>query len=248
MISISIVSHGQGGLVKELLADLARISQETHFEVILTKNIPEQFPFDINAYPYSIKVIENSAPKGFGGNHNQAVMDALGSYFCVMNPDIRLTENPFPNLLPILENENVGIVAPQVVGVNGTLEDSVRWFPTPLSLAAKFFGVNDGRFPIPQDGNPYTADWVGGMFMLFRSENYRLVHGFDESYFLYYEDVDICTRMWKKGRTVVANSGVFVTHDARRTSRHDARYIRWHIESMARYLIKHSWRLPRISH
>lgn len=248
MISISVVSHAQGGLVHMLLSDLAGISRETNFEVILTKNIPEQLPFAIDAYPFSVRLIENQAPKGFGANHNQAFISASGTYFCVMNPDIRLTENPFPKLLPTLGNENVGIVAPQVVGTNGAVEDSVRRFPTPLGLIAKLFGLNDGRYSVPRNGKPYWADWVGGMFMLFRSDIYRLLNGFDESYFLYYEDVDICTRMWKMGWQVVANPKVLVTHDARRTSRHDVRYIMWHIESMARYFIKHCWRLPRTSH
>ncbi|MCK9607880.1 MAG: glycosyltransferase family 2 protein [Methylomonas sp.] len=247
MISISVVSHGQGTLVLQLLSDLTSVSHEASFEVILTKNIPEQFPFAVDEYPFSISVIENSAPKGFGANHNQAFMRALGTYFCVVNPDIRMAENPFPKLLSVLENKNVGIVAPQVVDPGGSLEDSVRRFPTLLSLVAKLFRINDGRYSVPQDGKPYSADWVGGMFMLFRSDNYRLLKGFDESYFLYYEDVDICTRMWKTGRRVVANPEVLVIHDARRTSRHSLRYIMWHIESMLRYLIKHCWCLPRTS-
>lgn len=247
MISISVVSHGQGALVYQLLSDLAQISRETGFEVILTKNIPEQLPFAIDGYPFSIKVIENNSPKGFGANHNQAFMSALGEYFCVVNPDIRIAEEPFPRLLSTLTNENVGIVAPQVVDPDGVLEDSVRRFPTPLSLMAKLFRINDGRYSVPHDGKPYAADWVGGMFMLFRTEDYKLVNGFDEAYFLYYEDVDICTRLWKKGRQVMANPSVLVTHDARRTSRHDLRYVMWHIESMARYLLKHCWRLPRTS-
>lgn len=248
MISISVVSHAQGSLVRQLLSDLAGISREIEFEVILTKNIPEQFPFAIDEYPFFVRLIENQVPKGFGANHNQAFLNASGRYFCVLNPDITLTENPFPKLLPTLGNENVGIVAPQVKGTNGVIEDSVRRFPTPLSLIAKLFGLNDGRYAVPQDGSPYQADWVGGMFMLFRSDIYRRLKGFDEAYFLYYEDVDICARMWKAGLRVVAIPDASVTHDARRASRHDARYIKWHIESMARYFFKHCWCLPRTSH
>ncbi len=243
MISISIVSHGQAELLSALLVDLARISNQSSFEVILTKNIPEQFIFATDGFPFPLRVIENKHPKGFGANHNAAFQHAIGSYFCVMNPDIRIHENPFTSLLSVI-NADVAVVAPLIVAPDGRVEDSVRRFPTPFNLFAKLLGISDGRYSVPNHGKPYPADWVGGMFMLFVSEAYKAVKGFDEAFFLYYEDVDICTRLWKVQRRVLANPQVSVMHDARRTSRHNLRYIAWHFESMLRYLIKHWLRLP----
>lgn len=243
-ISISIVSHDQGNLVGALLDDLARYGDPARIEVILTKNVPERLPFVAEDAPYPIRGVENVVPKGFGANHNAAFRLARGEWFCVMNPDIRLNGNPFPVLLKEIERQDAAVISPAVLSSTGQLEDSVRRFPTPLSLAGKVLGRNDGRYPFVIGDETFSADWVGGMFMLFRSEDYRRVGGFDEDFFLYYEDVDICARLWKAGRRVLACPRAQVIHDARRTSRRDLRYMRWHAASLARYLGKYWLRLP----
>jgi hypothetical protein len=243
MISISIVSHGQGHLVSKTLADLSRFSGA--IEVFLTKNIPESLPFSAQDFPYPVTVVENAVPKGFGANHNAAFRVAHGEWFCVMNPDIRLPDNPFPVLLEEIQTQRAAVIAPAVLSPAGEVEDSVRRFPTPFSLVGKILGGSDGRYAFKVGEKTFVADWVGGMFMLFRSADYRRVGGFDEGFFLYYEDVDICTRLWKAGGRVLACPGAQVVHDARRASRRKLRYMRWHVSSMARYLGKHWLRLPK---
>ncbi len=245
LISISVVSHGQGTLVSEALADLAHFVDSVPIEVILTTNIPEQLPFAVDDFPYPVRNVENASPKGFGANHNAAFRLAKEKWFCVMNPDIRMPENPFPLLIEEIERQQAAVIAPAVLSPEGKIEDSIRRFPTPCSLAGKMLGRGDGRYPFAVGGETFSADWVGGMFMLFRAEDYQRVGGFDEGFFLYYEDVDICTRLWQAGRRVLACPKVQVVHDARRTSRRDFRYMRWHAASMARYLGKHWLRLPK---
>jgi GT2 family glycosyltransferase len=83
------------------------------------------------------------------------------------------------------------------------------------------------------------------MFMLFSTEDYKAIGGFDEKFFLYYEDVDICIRLWKSGRSVMVDPDVQVVHDARRTSHKSWRFMRWHVASMIRFFWKHWGRLPR---
>jgi GT2 family glycosyltransferase len=192
-------------------------------------------------------VIKNPSAQGFGANHNGAFRQASGEWFCVMNPDIRLSSNPFPLLLAEIERLQGAVIAPITVSPLGQCEDSVRHFPTLLSLAKKAIGVGDGRYHYALGDGTFPADWVGGMFMLFQSDAFRKVGTFDEGFFLYYEDVDICARLWKMGCKVLACPGAAVIHDAQRTSRRKARYMRWHASSMARYFAKHWLRLPRAS-
>ena len=248
MISISIVSHGQGELVGQALADLARFPVPLHAEIVLTLNIPETLPFAVEDFPYPVKVVENASPKGFGANHNAAFRLAQGEWFCVMNPDIRVSENPFPVLLGEIARLSAAVIAPAVLTPAGQVEDSIRHFPVPFTLACKMLGCSDGRYPFTIGDETFAADWVAGMFMLFRAEDYRSVAGFDEGFFLYYEDVDVCTRLWKAGRRVLACPKVQVIHDARRASRRNLRYMRWHVGSMVRYLGKHWLRLPNKAH
>lgn len=244
MISISIVSHGQGSLVNEVLSDIARFADAGRFEVLLTKNIPERLPFSVEDFPYPIRLVENVTPKGFSANHNAAFRLAKGEWFCVMNPDIRMPANPYPLLVEEIEQQHAAVIAPAVLSPAGQFEDSIRRFPTPFSLARKMLGRSDGRYSFAVGDVTFAPDWVGGMFMLFRAADYRRVGGFDEGFFLYYEDVDICARLWKAGRCVLACPKVQVIHDARRASRRNLRYMRWHMGSMARYLSKHWLRKP----
>jgi hypothetical protein len=76
------------------------------------------------------------------------------------------------------------------------------------------------------------------MFMLFRSDAYREVGGFDERFFLYYEDVDICRRLLARGYRCVFQPEASVIHDARRASRRDLRLMSIHAASAARYLTR----------
>lgn len=244
VISISVVSHGQGGLVADFLSDLAAVGDATRFEVILTRNIPERLPFSVGDFPYPVKIIENDTPKGFGANHNAAALLVEDKWFCVINPDVRMPEDPFPQLLTEIEQHNAAVIAPVVLSPNGQIEDSIRRFPTPTFLALKMLGKKSGRYPFKLGDDTFAADWVGGMFMLFRAEDYRRIGGFDEDFFLYYEDVDICARLRKAGHEVLACPKAQVIHEARRASHHNLRYTRWHIASMVRYLGKHWLGLP----
>lgn len=245
MISVSIVSHGQAALAKSLIEDLVRCCEGSDIELILTLNLPEELCLSEPVLDFPLKIIRNTMLLGFGANHNQAFERASGEYFCVLNPDISLLDNPFPVLVTEIMRKPAGVIAPAVFTPFGGLEDSVRRFPTPRSLAAKLLGRGDGHYGFAAGDATFTADWLGGMFMLFRSDDFRAVGGFDEAFFLYYEDVDICARLWRAGRLVLACPKAQVIHDARRASRNSWRYRRWHAASVIRYFIKYWGRLPR---
>lgn len=243
-LSISIVSHGQAELVERLLRDIDSQCADTRFEVLLTLNVPEIFPFEPTDFGYPIRVIRNPTPKGFGQNHNAAFSKAKGRYFCVLNPDIRLHGDPFPALFLELADSRVGVSAPRIEDGDGNLEDSARKFPTPFELMGKLFG---GRSAIhdKQGAVAHTPDWLAGMFLLFPREAYAKVGGFDERYFLYYEDVDICLRLRLAGYQVRLCDAVTAIHEARRSSRHNPKYMYWHLSSMLRFFLSSPYRKMR---
>lgn len=241
LVTISVVSHGQEELVTNLLGDLASCSQ---FSVILTHNLSGAVISIPDSLEARIQVIRNATPKGFGANHNAAFRHCTTPYFCVLNPDIRLSEDPFPKLLACLLDSHVALVAPAVLNTRGEIEDSSRDFPTIWGLLLKAMGGTDGRLKYSLNDPPQRPDWVAGMFLLLRSEAFRSLDGFDEGFHLYYEDVDLCARLRKKGHDLLLCPAVRVVHDARRTSHRDLRYLVWHFSSMSRYFIKHLGRLP----
>jgi N-acetylglucosaminyl-diphospho-decaprenol L-rhamnosyltransferase len=234
-VSISIVSHNQIDLVVPLIQDLMTVCGGTRFELILTLNIPEELPFSENSYLAPIKIVRNRAPQGFGENHNQAFGLAKGNFFCVLNPDVRINQDPFPALVACLKEASIGVVSPHVRGEDGTTENSFRKFPTFKRIVDRLLFQKMGQITLTGDHVIYP-DWIAGMFMLFPRQIFKQVHGFDERYFLYYEDVDICGRLRLLDYVVAVCPEAEVTHYAQRTSHRNARYLRWHLKSMCRFL------------
>lgn len=240
-VCVSIVSHGHGAMVERLvnaLLDCPEVGQ-----IILTLNVPESLVVPEAA---RITLVQNAVRKGFGANHNSAFASCAQPFFCPMNPDIELPVNPFPELLKFALDTDAELIAPLVVSPQGVVEDSLRRFPTVSSLLFKVFGLGDGRYAVVEGGAEFFPEWVAGMFMLFRSKAFASLGGFDENYFLYYEDVDICARAWWHGFRVVASPKVKVIHDARRDSRRSVRHMRWHVQSMARFFFRFWGRLPKV--
>lgn len=235
-IHLSIVSHGQGAIVLNLLNDLKISAKNNVLVVTLTLNIDETLPFDTEDFPFPIRITTNTVPKGFGENHNSAFHKFHDDsyHYCVINPDIRFYQDPFSALILCLKNTSASLVAPLVLGESGEIEDSIRHFPTPLKILCKVIGrCKGGDYEIYN--KPVFPDWVGGMFMLFPSDIFKQLGGFNEKYFLYYEDVDLCARLRLRGHEVVACPEVKVIHEARRDSHRRFKYLKWHLVSMARF-------------
>ena len=233
-VTISIVSHGQMALVLPLLQDLDAIHHTTPLHVVLTLNVPEDLPCVPEDFAFSLQIMRNSQPLGFGANHNRAFSQAQGGIFCVLNPDIRITQNPFPDLLKACADPHTGLAAPAIYSPSGQLEDSARKFPTPWRIAHRVLTRRRTR----DYAAPTTVlhpDWVAGMFLLLRTTVYRQLGGFDERYFLYYEDVDLCARARLAGLEIVQLALPGVIHNAQRASHRDPKYLRWHVGSMLRF-------------
>lgn len=236
---ISIVSHGQAGLVRALLNDLNTWERESRIQVILTLNLPETLPFDTDGFSFPLHVIHNSRAQGFGANHNAAFrctdLERNFASYCVLNPDIRLNSMVFSALRRALgAHADTALVAPRVVNNEGIVENSARRLPTPLGILRK--GIHLALTGHPPEEDPFAhPDWVAGMFMLLRADAFAAVGGFDERYHLYYEDVDLCCRLRLAGYDIALVDAATVVHDARRTSHRNLRYARWHLASMLRF-------------
>jgi GT2 family glycosyltransferase len=241
MITISVVSHGHGAMLAKLLEQVLAFPEIE--QVIVTLNIPEsiQLPKDRR-----IILIQNQEPKGFGVNHNYAFTKSKSSHFCVLNPDIAFDLNPFPYLLGSLLDAQVGLVAPIIKNEAGSIEDSIRTFLTPMSILRRRLLGHREVYQFKESDPNFCVEWVGGMCMLFPSSAYAAINGFDEQYFMYVEDADICTRLWLSGYKVLACPSAAVIHDARRASRKNWQHFRWHITSLMRYFWKYTGRLPRL--
>ena len=242
-VSISVISHGHAQLIASLLSDVAA-HVRTPIEVILTLNLPERLPFEPARFDFPLRIVENAVPKGFAANQNAAFHLSRGGFFCVLNPDIRIERDPFPELLKCLRNRSVGVAAPLIRNPEGSIEDSARRFPTPASILRKAL-LRGTEVDYQITDETIYPDWVAGMFMVFPREVFAALGGFDERYFLYYEDVNLCARLTLAGKRVALCPSALAVHDARRQSLRSLRYMLWHLSSMMRYFVFWAGHLAR---
>jgi N-acetylglucosaminyl-diphospho-decaprenol L-rhamnosyltransferase len=223
MITISIVSHGQKELVHALLMDLAALKSTLVSHIVLTHNsTDDRLTFSKITTTAKMTQIFNNVPKGFGANHNAAFASSSGPYFAVLNPDIRITDDPFPKLIHSLENHSVDLIAPKILNADLTIADSARSLYTPW---------NSLKGILKKDRLVAQPAWLAGMFMLYTSTSFKSLAGFDEKFFMYVEDVDICARLVLSGRLLRYEPAVSVIHDARRENRKSLRHLKWHLRS-----------------
>lgn len=228
-VTLSVISHEQHGMVDVLLATLAGIDAPELARIVITQNLPEPTAAASGLDLPPIQIVRNPRPRGFGANHNSVFGHVDTEYFAIVNPDISLTHNPFPPLLEALRG-GAGVAAPAVIEPDGTTADSARSLLTPWELVAR-------RLPGYRPP-PYPA-WFAGMFLVFRSDAFAEVGGFDERYFMYCEDFDICARLRLAGWPLAFVREASVVHSAQQLSHRSLSYLRWHVASLTR-----TWRSP----
>lgn len=252
---MSIVSHGHGEQVALLLAQLAQLPAGSVQGVVLTLNAPSlDVGPALNAVlgnaalleRLNLQLLRNPKPLGFGANHNQAFKHARATLglpdtgvFCVVNPDIELV-NPWPGALPhhallpsllaTLAPPEVGMAYPAQLDAAAVALDFERVLPTPQAIFLRQLGWEPGVEP---GRAPQAPDWVSGAFMAFKVDVFAGLGGFDERYFLYGEDVDICLRLQLAGYKLSRASASVIHHTHRQTLR-NLRHLSWHVQSLLR--------------
>lgn len=238
-ILISIVSHGQGNLIKELFRDLNKIKVHESIElsVVLTLNKKEDESFIKSLKKIPLKVIYNQSQKGFGENHNQAFLKSKCDYFLILNPDVRIG---YINLQKLIANAGTNsLVSVKVLNSKNEIENSFRDFPTIKGTIKRLFiksiikSPNKGKIL-------FHVDWIAGMFIFTSATLFKDLNGFDQNYYMYYEDVDLCFRAQKKSCECIVDFSQHIYHDAQRDSHQNVRYLFWHLSSMFRFFIKRS--------
>ena len=236
-ITISIVSHGQLALVLPLLEQLDRYSRAVIDKVLLTLNIPEADLLAGRSWGFEVERIENASPKGFGANHNQAFERCGTEWFLVLNPDIRFDSDVLSPLLAQAAPD-AGLLTPRILEPGKTEPEPHRALLTPLEIVGR---KKSGYV------RPAVPAWIPGLFMLFRSEAYRRVGGFDEKFFMYGEDFDICARTRLAGWKLQVGENLLARHDAQRESHRSRKYLYWHVTSLLKVWLSASfWRYLRL--
>ena len=232
-VAVSVVSHGHGSVLQPLLWALAAGVQAGVSgvrRVVLTLNLPESPPVPpLGGWPFVLQIVHNARPVGFGANHNRALSGATEPFVCVLNPDVVLASgDPFAALVQTAALPGTGCAYPVQVDAQGRLQDSERELPTPQALwHRRALGRQEVR-----------VDWVNAACLVLPQPVWQAIGGFDECYFMYCEDVDLCLRLRLAGLALV-RAPVQIEHSGQRASHRRWAHLRWHLGSLLRL-----WRSP----
>jgi len=252
MVSVCVVNWRTANETIKLAASLEAGAGGLPFELCVVDNDSGDGSVERigEAVPWAI-VVRMGRNAGFGSGINRAVAEARGEYLFILNPDTTVSAGAIHRLVEFLDaSPEVALAAPLMVDAHGTRHASARRFPT--VGAAIFRNTFMGRlFP----GNRYTheylmddlatdrpteVDWVSGSAMMIRRSDFEAVGGFDEGFFMYCEDIDLCKRLWGSGRKVVFVPDARVEHKIGASSdKVQGPMILAHHRSMLRYYRKH---------
>jgi hypothetical protein len=244
VLSLSIVSHGDSMPLRELLDSLVAFESLDRIQLIVTDNLCSDLTDPAPQGWQSVEVLRPPRPRGFAANHNAAFERAVGTYFCVLNPDVRLIEPVFNDLMAHLAVQDAEMTAPVLADSRGEIQDSFRGLPTPREILRRRLSVR-GATILPTDGRPIRPDWIAGMFMLMRSSTFSGLGGFDPHFRMYFEDVDLCTRLRLSGGRILVDPAKRVLHDPRRRSRRPGQHFLWHTQSAVRFFVSDVYQRAR---
>jgi N-acetylglucosaminyl-diphospho-decaprenol L-rhamnosyltransferase len=258
LVSFITVNYRTPHFIRHLLQGIEAAHLGFSYEYFVVDNgshdetaqlVKEQFPW--------VKLITLPENKGLGAANNLALAEARGEYVMHLNPDLTIFSGELEKWLAWHQSASeVGISGPRIINPDGTDQDSCYRFHTLLTPLYRrtFFGktwwgkkaihhflMKDSNRQVEQE-----VDWVLGAAMLIRKDLLDQIGGFDERFFLYFEDADLCRRAWKAGKRVMFTPAAKVVHYHQRESRtrfawqiFTNKLARVHLASGIKFLLKY---------
>jgi len=224
-LSIVTIHYHCADVLQGLLDSAQTLGPLPEVEWIIIDHSPEvpplserlRFPGNLD----SVRVIENSQQKGFGDGCNRGARNSDGEVLFFLNPDCRFQGGSILHCVDrLLKEEKTGALSPLLMTPKGRPEFSFNRFPGLLSEARlRSERILGDRFAFVQRAinrrfkEPRWVDWVTGGALFTRRETFFQVGGFDEEFFLYFEDSDLCKRMHDAGYRVGFDPGFTLIHD-----------------------------------
>jgi GT2 family glycosyltransferase len=257
-LAVVVVNHNAGTFLAGCLSSIYGAAGDLTLDVVLVDNASTDGSTEgaADGHP-SLRVLANRANRGFAAAANQGVGATSAPFVFLLNPDAEITGGSLPALVKVAaDRKGTAILGPLVRNSDGSIQASARKVPGLVeSLGHAFLGPFS---PNNRFSRAYTmaewdrssereVEWVSGCAMLIRRDAFDAVGGFDEGYFMYVEDVDICTRLRQAGWSVLFSPELEVVHETGVSARKRSRRLAFeHSRSIYRYFSKHRARGPAV--
>ncbi|MFC1612615.1 glycosyltransferase family 2 protein [Patescibacteria group bacterium] len=223
-LSIIIVNWNTRQLLDNCLCSIYKETSDLVFEIFVVDNASSDKSVEMvrEKYP-KVKLIQNHKNLGFSVANNQAIRQAQGKYILILNSDTVILENALEKAVQIMEFQpEVGILGPKTLNENLTAQKTIRSDPaliTQLILPTKMkklFPQWKALKNYYQDNFNYEqgscVSQLQGSFLLIRREALNKTGFFDEKFFIWFEEVDLCLRMRKAGYKLLYSPDIKIIH------------------------------------
>jgi N-acetylglucosaminyl-diphospho-decaprenol L-rhamnosyltransferase len=255
-LAVVVVNHNSGDFLSRCLASVSAAAGDLALDVVIVDNASRDGSAQRAATEHpEARALENRANRGFAAAANQGIQATTAPFVLLLNPDAEITGGTLSALLKVAgERPRAGAIGLLVRNPDGSIQPSARKVPGLLEgLGHAFLGpvLPSNRFTRSYTmadwdrASERDVEWISGSAMLLRREAFDEVGGFDEGYFMYVEDVDLCTRFRAAGWTVLFSPEVEVAHEIGVSSRQMPRRMAMeHSRSIYRYFDRHVARGP----
>jgi GT2 family glycosyltransferase len=253
LLSVVIVNYNVKYFLEQCLYSVQKSSAGLDVEIFIIDNNSTDGSLDylVPKFP-GIKFIANDSNRGFARACNEGLARAKGEYILFLNPDTIIAEDSLKKSIAFFKtHQDCGALGVKMIDGSGRfLKESKRSFPSPFTSLFKLFGLSV-LFPhsktfsryhlghLDKD-NDHEVDVLAGAFMMVKKEVLNKVGGFDETFFMYGEDVDLSYRIQKAGFKNYYFAGTTIIHfKGESTKRGSLNYVRMFYNAMSIFVRKH---------
>src|SRR5680860_1702235 len=245
--SIIVINYKTPRLTIDCINSLLSLPNSENREIIVIDNASEDESTNIlkKEFGDKIKLIENKINLGFSGANNQGAKIASGDFLLFLNSDTIVREDIFSSLSDLFQkNKDIAIISPRLKLQNGDNQPfAYGLFPTFWRLVTR---KTKKELIINKDDKTKEVDWVSGCALVIRKRIFSEIKGFDENFFLYFEDVDLCKRIKNKGYKVIVDNTTSITHLGGKSIEQHVTRKKYYYTSQDYYFRKHHKLFPRL--
>jgi len=245
-LSVIIVSYACRDVLAACLLSLRDALTSDDEVIVVDNDSPDGTPEMVRTSFPDIRLIESRANVGFAAGVNMGVSIATGRLALILNPDTRVSALAIDQLIDRLDGlERDAMIGPTLLNGDGSVQRSAFRFPTPLVLAFEQLSLHTVASRAARVGGSSSrrieaVDWLKGACLLAPTSLLRTYGPFDERFFMFSEDTDLCFRLNQDGISVLHVPDVALVHlGGMSTRRHQVRMTSLFVESLYRYYQKH---------
>jgi len=238
-LSIITVNFRSEQFLKRCLASIYNIWGR-EIEIIVVNNDPNESLADIKCDFPDVQIIKQQENIGFGAANNAGAKIAQGKYLLLLNPDTEILTDDLEGIFEKFEkNEEISVIGPRLItGKDKTQEWCAGKEFTFWRLIKNNFSIIESK-EIWESKNETLADWVSGAAFFVKKEIFYKIGGFDENFFMYFEDEELCRRIRKAGYGILYYPEVSIKHFGGQCRESFLKQKIQFFKSMACYIKKH---------